>query len=144
MGIYSIAVRTTNNTVSQCAVTLVSSATVRLNVLEHGLTQLFNNASTFGIGFPNTAGVTAAGTANGLAEDASGPSSATQAVLSWSTQPVWFPAAYHRRVNLPATIGSGIIWTFPRGMTVPVSNSMVLYNLTSTQSNCEVWYVWDE
>ena len=36
-----------------------------------------------------------------------------------------------RRWNSAATIGVGIIWTFPRGLIVPVSASLVVFNITT-------------
>ena len=49
---------------------------------------------------------------------------------SWGTSPT-APAGYHRRWNAAATIGVGIIWTFPRGLIVPVSASLVVFNITA-------------
>ena len=35
-------------------------------------------------------------------------------------------------MNLPGTIGAGIILTFPRGFIVPVSGNAVTHNLSAT------------
>ena len=40
------------------------------------------------------------------------------------------PSAFLRRISLPGTTGTGVIWTFPKGITVPVSNSLALWNIT--------------
>jgi hypothetical protein len=34
-----------------------------------------------------------------------------------------------RRISLPATVGTGVIWTFSDGLVIPVSGSIVLWNL---------------
>jgi len=141
MGIYSIAVRTANMTISQTSITMVTSSTVRATIFENGLTIAFANASTYGLGHPG-AGTTLGTTSNGQPEDLAGPSSPTQVGTTWTTQPT-APANYLRRTNLPATVGAGIIWTFPRGITIPVSNSMCIYNISAV-SNSDIWYVWDE
>jgi hypothetical protein len=38
------------------------------------------------------------------------------------------PTAFLRRLCTPATIGAGIIWTFPRGLGMPTSGSVVIWN----------------
>jgi hypothetical protein len=43
------------------------------------------------------------------------------------------PLNFIRRIGLPATIGAGFIWTFSdRGLVVPVSSSIILWNLSAT------------
>jgi len=121
---------------------MVTAATTRANVLEIGLTLNAATASAFGIGHP-TAGTTLGTTANGQPEDMGSPqTSPTQIGTSWTTGP-GAPAQFLRRVSLPNTIGAGIIWTFPRGVLVPTSNSLCEWNLSAT-SVIDTWWVWDE
>jgi hypothetical protein len=60
--------------------------------------------------------------------------------LAWATPPT-VPANFFKRIAFPATIGVGVIWTFPRGITIPVSNSLVYWNLATNgviDANIEV------
>ena len=45
-----------------------------------------------------------------------------------TTQPTITANTYIRKLVLPATVGSGVIWTFPQGLTVPVNAGMLLWN----------------
>ena len=52
---------------------------------------------------------------------------------------------YLRKAVLPATIGAGIIWSFPMGLVVPVSASMLLWNYGgSTGPAVEGYWTFDE
>jgi hypothetical protein len=48
-----------------------------------------------------------------------------------------------RRVSLPATIGAGIVWTFPRGFQVLKAKTLVGMNI-ATPAVLDVWFVIDE
>jgi len=141
MAIYSLALRTTNFTIAQACWELRTTSTDRVVVLEIGFNTNTATAQTIGLGRPAAQGVTPV---NVLfqAEDFASPASTTNASLSWGTSPT-VPAQFFRRVSLPATAGAGIIWTFPRGLIVPVSASLVLWNITTSVA-ADVWCVVDE
>lgn len=141
MAIYSLAQRTTNFTVTAACWELRTAAGTRAVVLEIGFIQATATAVSIGLGRPAAQGVTPA---NVLfqAEDASAPAANTNASLSWGTSPT-APAQFLRRWNGPATIGAGIVWQFPRGLIVPVSGSLVIWNIT-TNVAADVWCVIDE
>jgi hypothetical protein len=52
------------------------------------------------------------------------------------------PTAFLRRVSLPATIGAGIVWQFPQGLIIPVSSSLVVWNITAV-SVADIWIAGD-
>jgi hypothetical protein len=87
-------------------------------------------ASTFGIGRPQAIGITPTTPVTWIAEDPGEPAGTAQTALAWSTGPT-VPLVHFRRIALPATIGTGMIWTFPRGLIIPVSGSLVLWNLAA-------------
>jgi hypothetical protein len=58
------------------------------------------------------------------------PACVTTTNLTWGTSPT-APANYLRRWNSAATVGVGIVWTFPRGVIIPVSASFVTFNITA-------------
>ena len=50
--------------------------------------------------------------------------------LAHSVQPT-FAGEYHERWSGPATVGQGMLWTFPRTLVIAVSLSLVLQNLAT-------------
>ena len=86
-------------------------------------------ASLFGLGRPAAIGVTPTTPVTFLAMDLASPAGTVTSALAWGTGPP-VPAAFLRRAGLPGAIGNGIIWTFgPRELVIPVSGSIVLWNL---------------
>ena len=98
-------------------------------MLELSLIQATATAQSLGLGRPQAIGITPV---NVLfqADDPGDPASAQNASLSWGTSPT-VPLIFQRRWNSAATIGVGIVWTFPRGMVIPVSSSIVVWNITT-------------
>ncbi len=141
MAIYSLALRTTNTTINNAAVEIRTAATNRPKLMELGISQNAATASSWGFGRPAVIGVTPVNVAF-QAEDTGDPSAITNASLSWGTSPT-APAIYLRRLSTPASIGAGVIWTFPRGLPVAVSSAIVLFNITATPVS-DVWAVVDE
>jgi len=128
MAIYSIGRRTTGTTSGQAAFDVVAGANVLPRLHEIGLFLGAATASTYGLNRP---------TANGtrttpvllLAESeiGSAPASECDTALAWSVQPT-FATDDLRRIALPATIGVGVIWTFPKGIAMAVSTGLALVN----------------
>ena len=128
--ILSLAVRTTNETTAEAAWEIITGATPgRAKLLEIGVFSAAATAATFGLGIPQAVGVTPADAVDFESEDPNDvlATGVLQSALSWGTSPT-IPSKFFRRVALPATIGTGIIWTFPKGLTIPISNSLVLWN----------------
>jgi hypothetical protein len=144
MAIYSISQRTTVTTIAAAAWELRSAATGKPKVMEIGLSLAVGTASNYGIGRPAAIGVTPTTPLTVLDEsDGNGPTGLTTCAVAWATGPT-VPTNFFRRVNLPATIGAGIICTFPRGLGIPVSNSIVLWNITANANALDIWAVVDE
>lgn len=107
------------------------AAARRVRIYEFGITLQAATASTFGLGRP--ANVPAGGTNNvAIALDPADTVAPTfSAILAgWSTAPT-APAGFFRRIGFPATIGSGYVWTFRKGLVIPVNGSIVLWNLST-------------
>ena len=51
---------------------------------------------------------------------------------------------YMRRIVLPGSIGSGVIWTFPQGINVPVSGSLALWQLSALAVTYSAYFDYDE
>lgn len=130
MAIYSLAQRTTTFTATTTAnIEWRTPSTVRPKVLEVSYVQLTAVASQIGLGRPQAIGVTPV---NVLfqADDPGDPASVMNGSLSWATSPT-VPLIYHRRWN--GTLASvGVVWTFPRGLVIPISSSLVIWNIATT------------
>lgn len=142
MAIYAMSQRTSNTTTANACWEIRTAATDRAYVMEIGITINAATASVFGLGRPAAIGVTPTSPQTFIAEDPGAPASTVVAALAWATGPT-VPANFFRRISLPATIGSGVIWTFPRGLIIGISNSIILWNL-STVSVADVYAVIDD
>jgi hypothetical protein len=55
------------------------------------------------------------------------------------------PTLFLRRFGIPATIGAGVIWTFPYGLIVPTGPAeLVVWNIGSSTSTFSGYFVYDE
>ena len=140
MAISSLGLRTTTFTSGTTAcVEWRTPAGVRAKVLEVSYISATATVQTIGLGRPQAIGITPVNVLFQM-DDPGDPASVMNGSLSWATSPT-VPLIYHRRWNGAATIGVGIVWTFPRGLIIPVSSSMVLWNITTTVAsdvNCVV------
>jgi hypothetical protein len=131
--IVSLAVRTTGVGVGAAAWEIRTGSTPgRARLLELGVFLAEATASVYGLGRPAAIGVTPTSPVDFLVEDAADvvATAVVQSALAWGTGPT-VPANFLRRVSFPATIGSGVIWTFPKGIVIPVSSALVLWNITA-------------
>jgi hypothetical protein len=144
MALYTHAARTSNVTTGAACWELRSSATDRVRVREIGITLAAATASSFGLGRPAAIGVTPTSPVTVVAEDTGEPTGTAQTALAWGTGPT-IPAVFLRRIGFPATIGSGIIWSWWNGpgLLIPVSSSLILWNL-ATNGVSDVYVVLDE
>jgi hypothetical protein len=146
MGLYSLGSRTSGVTTGVATWELRSTSTDRLRIREIGVFMGAATASTFGLGRPTAIGVTPTTPVTVLAEDSGDPAGTGTIALAWATAPT-APTGpnYIRRVSLPATVGAGIIWSWWNGpgLIVPVSSSIVLFNL-ATNGVADVYAVIDE
>jgi hypothetical protein len=143
MAIASLANRTSGNSSATPTQEIIAGANNAYRLLELGFTINAATASVFGFGTPAAIGVTPTTPVTILAEDGGNTSTFnTQTALAWGTPPT-APANFFRRVSLPATIGAGMVWTFPRGIIVLKAKTTVLWNVTAT-SVADTWVVVDE
>lgn len=143
MSFYSIAVRTSNVTINQAMFEIIATSTLAPRIMEVGFTITTATSVAVGLGRPAAAGITPGTISTFQAEEAtSDPTAKTTAALTWATSPT-NPTNYLRRFFTPATIGSGCIWTFPRGLQIPPSGTLTLSNITAGAVS-DYWVVIDE
>ena len=142
MSMYSIAVRTANLTINQASWEIRTGASVRPRILELGIVQVTGTAQSLGFGRPGAIGVTPGTTSVPIADEPGDTASTLTSALSWGTSPT-APTVYARRWNSAATIGVGVIWTFPTGFIVPVSSAVVVFNITAAVA-CDMYAAIDE
>lgn len=131
MSIASLALRTSNVTISNANHQLLTTAAAKARILEHSIVQVTGTASSYGFGRPAAAAVTPGTISTFQRDDSADPACVTTVALTWGTSPT-APTNYHRRWNSAATVGVGIILTFPRGVIIPVSSPWVCFNITAT------------
>lgn len=104
----------------------------RARLLELGFTIAAATATTIGLGYPAAIGITPTTPVNFLTTDPNDviASGVIQSALAWGTGPT-VPTAFFARIALPATIGAGVIWTFQDPIIIPVSSSIILWNLAA-------------
>ena len=130
---YSLGVRTVDGTTGAAAWEIRTAATPgRAKIIELGFFLVAATATTIGLGRPAAIGITPTTPVDFLPEDPNNviASGVVQSSLAWGTGPT-IPTAFLRRISLPATIGTGVIWTFPEGLIIPVSSSVILWNLAA-------------
>jgi hypothetical protein len=140
MSLASASVRTSNVTISNANVELRTTAGVVARVLEHSVIQLTGTASSYGLGRPAALGITPGTITTFVRDNSNDPACVTTLNLTWGTSPT-APTTFHRRTNTAATIGVGIVWTFPAGLTVPVSGALVNFNVTATVATDSNWAI---
>lgn len=143
MAIYSLALNSTVATTGAAGWDVKAAATNRPRVMEIGYVNGAATASTYGYGrSANTPTQTTPVLLQ--AEDSADAAALTGCAVAWSVAPT-APTQFFRRASIPATIGAGVIFTFPRGIALANSGaSLVQWNLATNSANCNVYCVADE
>lgn len=111
-----------------------------LRLFEIGFFATTAVTAEFGLIRPTAVGATFTSTAVGAALD--NASAAGVAVVDTAaTTPPTIGTNYMRRIQLPATAGAGVIWTFPNGINIPVSTSLALWQITAAAGPAISGYV---
>lgn len=143
MGIYSLSQRTVSTTTANTSWEVIASAATKSRLLELTISQNGATAGVFGIGRPGSAGVTPTSPQTFLDEqDGGAPVGQTKAAVAWGTQPT-VPTNFFRRLSCPATAGAGALLTFPRGLGIPASTTLVVW-IIATAPVCDMSAVVDE
>jgi hypothetical protein len=125
---YSVAFSKTTTAAAGPMMDIRTATAKDLRVWEIGCFVETAVSGTIGLVRSTSAGTTPGGDQTGQAEDYSNTRAfASHFYTTYATEPTQ-ASFYMRRAVLPATIGAGIIWTFPEGMTVPTSTDIATGN----------------
>ena len=153
--IYSCSVRTTYLTTPGSCLELNTTSTQSCRIMEISIMTAAATASAVSLAHPTTQSNTPTwlnnGTTGFIAEsDTGAPLAKTSISISAITPAVLANAttsAAIRRSSMPATIGTGIVWTFPRGLYMPINstgtNAFCIFNVV-TGSAFDIHIVIDE
>lgn len=128
MAIYSLAQKSTSTTSGNAAadVCTPTASGVRPKLMEYGLFLGAATASEFSLRRTTAVGTRTSPVAL-VAEDAADEALAgiklVDQAVAFSVEPTEVTAKL-RSIMLPATIGTGVIWTFPRGITIAQTLSL--------------------
>lgn len=129
MGVYSVATRTVNVNSASAALEIIANAVVSPRLIELCITSQLNSTNALGLGRPAAIGLNPVNLVTVQPENLNDPAGQTQLAVQWGTPPT-VPAAFVRRATTVASVGAGIIWSFPRGMIITVSKTLVLWLIT--------------
>jgi hypothetical protein len=143
MAIYSAAAAISVGTIANPAFEVKPAASNEPAVMEVGIMDGATTACTYGLGRGgSTATLTSATTV--IAEDEGRPAGVTTMSGTFSAAPT-VPTTYFRRCYLPATIGAGIIFTFPRGIVLAAGGvGLVTWNIAASTATGTEHAVVDE
>ncbi len=100
-------------------------------------------ASVIGLGRPAAVSVSPTSLVP-QAEDTSAGAATGIAAVAATTKPT-APTNFMRRFGVPAVLGSGIVWPFPRGLVVPTGPAeLVIWNIGASTSVFGGYFTYDE
>lgn len=146
MQLYEVGLSKTTTAAAGPILTLLTSSTARPDIREIGIFIAPTAAAAqIGIGRPAAAGTgTATGTL-GQATDSGDPAATCTLVSSFATTQPTAPANFLRRADLPATVGAGIIWSWPpNSFNVPVSSNLVIWQISAAIVTYDIYIQWEE
>lgn len=145
MALYSISQRSTSTTSGNAASDMATSTGVRPRLMEMDLFNAAATASTFSLRRTSALGTRTTPTAL-LGEDPGDPVltgiTLVDSAVAFSVEPTEL-ATKLRGVSFAANIGSGIIWTFPRGLPLAISLSFVIIHDATNSAAHDHTYVAD-
>jgi hypothetical protein len=144
VALFELSVNGGVGTIATAQAELRASATNAVYVYEVGVFLNAATASAIGLGRPANNGSVAGGASVvGLQNVQDDPAALAGIITSGWTTPPTAPTQFFRRIGLPAAIGNGLIWTWPKGLRVKQSTSLVLWNITAS-SVASIYFCWEE
>lgn len=145
MAIYTLGFSSVAAASGTAYATIHTGASYRARLLEIGLACNAATASSVGLIRPSNTPV-ATTSQLGQAEDPADGAATVNVDTAWSTAPT-IGTLFLRKFTLPATIGAGVIWSFPadKPLVIPVSGWLVLWNFGASAGSVLNGYAkWQE
>ena len=111
-----------------------ATATNRPRILEITVTNAAATIVTLLMGRSAAIGVTPTAPLTFQALNPADVAAGTTTAIAWGTAPTITGITPLQRVSFPATIGAGMTWSFQDGLILPVSGSIIFWNLNATSS----------
>jgi hypothetical protein len=109
---------------------LVAGATDRPRLMELSYMVSATSSAAVRLGRPPVSGVGSQSSYVFKPDDPTSPPSTVQIVTLWNTPPTK-PSIWLRQATVQNVIGGNIVWLFRKGLTIPASGSLVLWNSSS-------------
>lgn len=129
MARYGNSITKTTGAAAAPIATLGASSSRDLRIYEIGVSVSTAVSGEVGVMRPANTPAGGSGGQVGAANDTSYAAGLAATANAWSTAPTVSTAM--RRMVLPATIGAGVIWTWPQGLVVPTSGFIVIWQFSA-------------
>jgi hypothetical protein len=145
MALYSLGEVTTGTGIGVAVWEIRTASTDRARLLKiaHGRTAIPAASYTIRVGRPAAIGVTPTSPVTFIADDPADPAGTVQSALAWGTGPT-SPVEFFTGARQPAAGVFQQIWSFPTGLVIGVSSSIVLWSLEADSSPLNVFAQVDE
>lgn len=143
MARYDIGVQKATTAAAGLLCQIRTGATRDVRVFEIGVFAVTAVSGEVGLIRPTAVGATFTSSAVGAAEDGAAGAGVAVVDTAATTAPT-IGTNYMRRIQLPGSIGAGVIWTFPIGINVPTSASIALWQLSTAAVTYDVYFTYDE
>lgn len=143
MSRYSLATTKTTGAAAGLLAQLRTGSARDLRVWEIGVFATTAVSGAVGLIRPTAVGATFTSTSTGQPEDPSTSAGVAVIDTAATTAPT-IGSTYMRQITLPATIGAGVVWTFPAGIVVPTSASLALWQTSAAAVGYACYFVFDE
>ena len=143
MARYALAATKTSTAAAGLIAQLRTGASRDVRIREIGVSVTTAAAAAVGLIRPSAVGATFTSTSTGQPEDPVSAAGVAVVDTAAGTAPT-IGSTYMRIVQLPATIGAGVIWTFPDGLLVPVSSSIALWQTSASAVGYALYFLYDE
>jgi hypothetical protein len=143
MARYGIGVQKVTTAAAGLLCQIRAGAARDVRVWEIGVFSVTAVAGEVGLIRPTAVGATFTSSAVGAAEDNVAGAGVAVVDTAATTAPT-IGTNYMRRIQLPGTIGAGVIWTFPNGLNVPVSGSIALWQISALAVTYDCYFTFEE
>jgi len=143
--VYEAGVAHTTGAAAGHVATVVTTAAERVEIMEIGVFATTAVAGEVGLGRPAAIGTGTTGGQLGVAMDSADVAATASLTGAFGTLQPTAPTNIMRRIQLPAVIGAGVVWTWNRGeFIVPVSANLCVWQFSAAAVGYDCYVKWYE